>query len=98
MDLHQLRLFVAVVEAGSIRGAAKKTFVAQPQLSLIIRRLEREIQVPLLVRSAKGVEPTDCGRELLMQSRALLRDFDCAVERVRSLAKPQREQRALLAC
>jgi LysR family transcriptional regulator, hydrogen peroxide-inducible genes activator len=40
MELHQLRYFVAVAREGSMTAAATSLFLAQPTLSIQIRKLE----------------------------------------------------------
>jgi DNA-binding transcriptional LysR family regulator len=86
MDVRHMKMFVAVAEEGSIRRAAQKCFTAQPQVSQVIRRLEREIGVDLLERSHRGVELTPAGVVLLDQARHLISKFDHAVQKVRDTA------------
>ena len=43
LSVKQLREFVAVADAGNITRAAEALFVAQPALSLAIRRLETQL-------------------------------------------------------
>lgn len=70
MNLIILKNFIAIVEAGSIREAADNLHIAQSALSRQIFALEREVGAPLLVRRARGVEPTEAGRILLRHARA----------------------------
>ncbi len=66
MELRHLRFSVAIVEEGSFTTAAERRLhTAQPSLSRQIRDLEYEVGTPLLVRSARGVEPTAAGRAFL---------------------------------
>lgn len=90
MDVHQLRMFVAAAEEGSLRCAARKVYIAQPQLSQIIRRLEREVGAALLVRSSKGVELTPAGLVLLDKARIIIRDLEQTIELVREAAEADR--------
>ena len=43
MELMQLEMFVAVVEEGSVHGAADRVFRTQPAVSLAVLKLEKEI-------------------------------------------------------
>ncbi|GAA0949158.1 LysR family transcriptional regulator [Pseudonocardia zijingensis] len=79
MELRELRGFVAVVEEGGLSAAARRLHVSQPAVSQTVAALERQLGVPLLVRSSTGVKPTDAGRTLLAEARAVLARHDEAV-------------------
>lgn len=64
MDLKQLRYFLAVRDHNSINRAASALNVAQPAVSRQIRKLETELNVKLLERSAAGVRLTRSGEML----------------------------------
>jgi DNA-binding transcriptional LysR family regulator len=72
MDLRQLSYLVAVGDEGGIRAAARRMQISQPQISQALRRLERELGVELLRRSARGSELTPEGLELLEHGRDIL--------------------------
>lgn len=79
MDMRQLRYFVQIVESGSLAKASRQLFVAQPALSQQMARLEDEIGKPLLVRSSRGVVPTDNGEALYHHAKFMLRQLEQAV-------------------
>jgi DNA-binding transcriptional LysR family regulator len=64
MDLNAIRMFVAVVQAGSLSAAAIRLGTPLPTLSRRIRDLERQLKVQLLARSARGTKLTDAGTRL----------------------------------
>lgn len=64
MDLNAARMFVAVVQAGSLSAAATRLGTPLATLSRRVRDLERELAVQLLVRSAQGTKLTDAGVRL----------------------------------
>jgi len=64
VTLQQLTYFLAALEHGSFSAAADALHMAQPSLSEQVRRLEKELGVPLFVRAGRGLEPTEAGREL----------------------------------
>jgi DNA-binding transcriptional LysR family regulator len=64
MDLNATRMFVAVVQAGSLSAAATRLGTPLPTLSRRIRDLERQLRVQLLERSARGTKLTDAGARL----------------------------------
>ncbi len=86
LNLHSLQLFVAVVEAGSIAAAAEREFIAASALSKRIAELERLLDTPLLLRQARGVEPTAAGRVLVRGARTLLYQADDLEVQVRDFA------------
>ena len=72
MELRQLEYFVAVAEEGSFTRGARRVRVAQSAVSATIRKLERELGLPVFVREAAGATLTDAGSALLPEARALL--------------------------
>lgn len=79
MDLRQLRYFAQIVESGSFSKASRCLFIAQPALSQHLAKLEDEVGKPLLVRTARGVTPTDNGLALYHHARFMLRQLDQAL-------------------
>jgi DNA-binding transcriptional LysR family regulator len=87
MELRHLRYFLAVAEEGNITGAAERLGVQQPPLSRLIRAMERELDVQLFRRKARGVELTDAGRALQDRARVILADVDQAFDTTRRTAR-----------
>jgi DNA-binding transcriptional LysR family regulator len=67
--LTQVRDFLAVVECGGIRAAARRLGVSQPTITKSIRSLEAELHVQLLARNARGIVPTASGRAFFSRAR-----------------------------
>lgn len=72
IELRRLRAFVTVVEEGNITRAAQRLFIQQPPLTRLLQALEEEFKVKLLQRHARGVEPTEVGKVLYHEAKALL--------------------------
>jgi DNA-binding transcriptional LysR family regulator len=77
--LRELRGFVAVVDEGALSAAARRMHLSQPALSQMVTGLERELGLQLLVRSTSGVRPTEAGRTLYTEARAVLDRYDLAM-------------------
>ena len=73
MELMQLEMFVAVVEEGSVRGAAERVFRTQPAVSIAISKLEREFEAPLFDRSKRqAYRLTQVGETLYSHATRML--------------------------
>lgn len=75
-DLTDLRLFVEVVEAGSITRGAERACLALASASARVQGMEAALGVPLLERGRRGVEPTPAGRALLHHARLVLQQIE----------------------
>ena len=71
-----LRYFVAVCEEGAIAHAAEREFIAASAISKRIADMESDIGTPLLLRSQRGVIPTDAGKALLRHARHVLQGIE----------------------
>jgi len=71
-DLTDLRLFLAVSEAGSITHGAAEVGLSLPAASERLRDMEATGGVRLLDRSRRGVMPTEAGGALLHHARLIL--------------------------
>ena len=69
LDIRHLRYFVCVVDMGSLSKAAGTLSISQPSLSQQVFAMEYQLGVPLLLRSASGVRPTDAGLKLYRHGR-----------------------------
>jgi LysR family hydrogen peroxide-inducible transcriptional activator len=78
MELHQLRYFCAVAEAGSFSRAAEQSHVSQPSLSQQIMKLEDELGARLFDRLGRSVRLTETGQTFLPRARAVLRELEAA--------------------
>jgi DNA-binding transcriptional LysR family regulator len=72
MELRDLRVLVAVIDAGGVTRAAAGLHLVQSAVSRSIARLEQEFGVTLLERRHDGVRPTAAGRELVGYATTLL--------------------------
>ena len=75
-DLTDLKLFIHVVEAGSITAGAERMHLAVAAASTRIRNMELELGTALLNRDRQGVQPTPAGRTLLHHARLILQQAE----------------------
>lgn len=71
--LLQLKSFVTVVEQGGFTAASRRLGLSQPAVSRAIATLEKELGLPLLVRSRDGVTLTEAGALALTHAREAVR-------------------------
>jgi DNA-binding transcriptional LysR family regulator len=78
MDLRQLRVFVEIVRQGSFTRAAERLHIAQPAVSMTIRKLEEELDLSLLNRQEKRVSLSAEGEALLHHAERILDNLAAA--------------------
>ncbi|MFC3500586.1 LysR family transcriptional regulator [Micromonospora krabiensis] len=83
MDTEAVRSFVRAAELGQLRHAADELGVTQQAVSKRVAALERELEVRLFTRSARGVELTLDGQAFLPHARSIVAGADRAVSAVR---------------
>lgn len=71
MKFSQLRHLVAVVEAGTVRQAAKHLNLSQSSVTKSIQQLEEDLRIELLRRSPNGVTATEAGRMLVARAKVV---------------------------
>ena len=85
MDVQRLEFFVKVVEMGSFSKAAIALRMSQSALSRQIMELEDSVRQRLLLRTGRGVAPSEAGRVLLSHARAILSIADQAKQEIADL-------------
>ncbi|WP_121352110.1 hydrogen peroxide-inducible genes activator [Flavisolibacter nicotianae] len=74
MNLQQLEYIVAVDTHRHFEKAAEQCFVTQATLSMMIKKLEQELDVILFDRSKQPVVPTETGKAIIEQARVILKE------------------------
>jgi DNA-binding transcriptional LysR family regulator len=70
-DWTLMRSFLAVLDAGSLSAAARRSGTQQPTLSRHVAELEAQLGVPLFERTGRGVEPTQAALAIAEDARAM---------------------------
>jgi DNA-binding transcriptional LysR family regulator len=81
-----LETFVRVVDTGSFSTAARLKNMGQPAVSKLIAQLEDWLGVRLLLRSTRGLKPTEAGLNFYPYAKRTIEDADEAVLAARGAA------------
>jgi len=90
--LEKLRLFLVVLEEGSLRRAADRLRISQSAITRQMQSLELDLGGCVLERTSAGVRPTNGGRALAQRAKTLLADYDSTVAEVRRLVRGESER------
>ncbi|XBS69641.1 LysR family transcriptional regulator [Acerihabitans sp. KWT182] len=74
--LAAMEMFICVVEAGSFTAAARRLNLGQPAVSKTIAQLEERLGVRLVIRSTRGLTPTEAGDDYYQRAKRALDDID----------------------
>ncbi|TFV52515.1 LysR family transcriptional regulator [Blastococcus sp. TF02A-35] len=86
VDPRRLLVFRTVGRAGSMSAAARELGWTAPAVSQQLKRLERDLGQPLLLRSARGIRLTEAGQVLLRHADAIAARLGVAAEELSALA------------
>lgn len=76
MDLRKLEIFTRVAQLNSFSRAAEDLHMAQPAVSIAVRKLEESLGVTLLDRSGRQVKLTAEGEAVLARADVILRETE----------------------
>ncbi len=86
--LTQLAAFEAVVRLGGFTRAAEALHMAQPTVSVLVKKLAETLGAPLFETTAPDIRLTEAGRTTLEFSRQFLQNFAAFDERLDQIRKP----------
>ncbi len=95
MNFRRLKYFVKIVDIGSLTQAAEVLHIAQPALSQQLATLEGELKQQLLIRTKRGVQPTEAGNILYAHAQTILRQCEQAQSAVNSAGQAMSGQVSL---
>ena len=90
MDIRQLNYFVTLAETANFTRAAAKLHIAQPALSIAVKKFEEQLGIVLFDRNERRVSLTPEGEVLLRHARLILQsvhDATVAMEELKGLTK-----------
>ncbi|MDR2815089.1 MAG: hydrogen peroxide-inducible genes activator [Proteiniphilum sp.] len=86
MNIQQLEYIIAVDNYRHFSKAAEASFVTQPTLSMMIRKMEEELGVKIFDRSQLPVQPTGIGEQIIAQARVAV----AQVSRIKEIIQEER--------
>ena len=90
MDTRQLTYFVTLAETANFTRAAERLHIAQPALSVAIKKFEQQLDLPLFHRTDRKVTLTHEGEVLLEHARRILQqinDANIAMDELKGLER-----------
>lgn len=70
--LAAMEAFVRVIETGSFSAAAQQMRIGQPAVSKAVSQLEQRLGVRLVLRSTRGLAPTEAGQSFYQEAKAII--------------------------
>ena len=90
--VEKLRLFLTILEEGSIRRAAERCHIAQSAVTRQMQLLEHDLGGKILERTSAGVRATGGGHALAERARKLLADYDSTMAEARRLVRGESDR------
>lgn len=84
MTLQQLRYVIAIDDYRHFGKAAEACGLTQSTLSLMVKKLEEELDVSLFDRDARPVVPTEIGRKVIDRAKVVLYNVEQIAEMIRT--------------
>lgn len=80
MKIENLKIFLEVAQAESMNEAARNLFMSHQNLNKIIKNLESELNTQLFLRTNKGIQLTNSGKELFITANQIVKSYDKFLE------------------
>lgn len=90
--IEKLRLFLVIIEEGSLRRAAERLHISQSAITRQIQLLEHDLGGRVLERTPAGVRPTVGGHTLAAKARHLLANYDSVMAEVRRAVRGESDR------
>jgi len=90
--IEKLRLFLVILEEGSLRRAAERLHISQSAITRQIQLLEHDLGGRILERTPAGVRPTTGGHTLAGQARSLLAGYDSVMAEARHMVRGESDR------
>ena len=74
--LHQLKIFVKIVEYQSITKASEELFLTQPAVSIQLKKMQNQFDIPLTEVVGRQLYVTDFGKEIALSAQKILEEIE----------------------
>ena len=85
MELMQIRYFLETARTKHMTNSAKNLHITQPALTQAIRRLEKDLGVPLFTAKGRNIVLTEYGRYLQKKLEPLMEQLDAVPEQLKMM-------------
>ena len=75
LTFRQLRVFIEVVQRGSMIRAASALHLTPPAVSMQIKEIEAQVGLPLFDRNKRQISLSKAGEDFVVHARRLLADL-----------------------
>jgi DNA-binding transcriptional LysR family regulator len=96
-DINLLVAFKLLLEERSVSRAAEKLFISQSAMSHVLQRLRRQLDDPVLVKTASGMKPTPRAQALLEPIKAVLNEIERIIRPPEDFSPADSQKRFVIA-
>ena len=82
--LHQLKIFVKLTENQSVTKTAEELFLSQPAISIQLKKMQDQFDIPLTEVVGRQLYITEFGKEVAESAKKILREIDVLSYRTKS--------------
>ena len=86
MEIMQIRYFLEAAKTKHMTNSAKNLHITQPALTQAVRRLEKDLGVPLFVAKGRNIVLTEYGRYLQKRLEPLMEQMDAIPEQLKMMS------------
>ena len=86
MEIMQIRYFLEAAKTKHMTNSAKNLHITQPALTQAVRRLEKDLGVPLFVARGRNVVLTEYGKYLQKKLEPLMEQLDAIPEQLKMMS------------
>lgn len=82
MKIENLKIFLETAQSGSMHEASRKLYMSHQNLNKIIKNMEAELNTQLFVRSPKGIQLNNNGKEVFVAATQIVTNYESMLEKL----------------